>query len=77
VLPDLSADSFGERLEKLRCGVSQLKVVHHGQQLGNISISMGVAFYPRHGTSVDELLKAADRALYQAKQSGRNRVRIS
>jgi diguanylate cyclase (GGDEF)-like protein len=77
VLLDLSADGFGERLEKLRCGVSQLKVVHHGQQLGNISISMGVAFYQRHGASVDELLKAADRALYQAKQSGRNRIFVA
>jgi diguanylate cyclase (GGDEF)-like protein len=39
-----------------------------------VTISAGVAVFPEHGTTRDELIRAADNALYCAKQSGRNRV---
>jgi diguanylate cyclase (GGDEF)-like protein len=39
-----------------------------------VTISTGVAAYPNHGTTRDELVKAADAGLYAAKQTGRNRV---
>ena len=39
-----------------------------------VTISAGVASYPANGEGRDELIKAADEALYQAKQSGRNTV---
>lgn len=38
-----------------------------------ITLSIGVAFYPDHGASVDELIRRADEALYQAKSDGKNR----
>jgi diguanylate cyclase (GGDEF)-like protein len=40
-----------------------------------VTISAGAAVLPEHGTSRDELVKAADSALYAAKQAGRNAVR--
>jgi diguanylate cyclase (GGDEF)-like protein len=39
-----------------------------------VYISAGVATFPEHGTERDQLVKAADSALYTAKQTGRNRV---
>lgn len=39
-----------------------------------VTISAGVAAFPEHGTTRDELMKAADAGLYAAKQAGRNRV---
>jgi diguanylate cyclase (GGDEF)-like protein len=42
-----------------------------------LTISFGVATFPRHGDSADELLRAPDEALYTAKRLGRNRSVVS
>jgi len=39
-----------------------------------VTVSAGVADFPAQGGTRDELVKAADEALYAAKQNGRNRV---
>lgn len=39
-----------------------------------VSISTGVGVYPHHGTTVDSIKKAADQALYAAKENGKNRI---
>jgi diguanylate cyclase (GGDEF)-like protein len=39
-------------------------------------LSIGVAFYPDHGTDETQLTKNADAALYRAKSQGRNRVEV-
>ena len=39
-----------------------------------VTISAGVATFPDHGTTRDELVKSSDAGLYAAKQGGRNRV---
>lgn len=42
-----------------------------------VSASAGVAVFPQHGAGLDELIAAADRALYQAKDAGRNRALLA
>jgi diguanylate cyclase (GGDEF)-like protein len=42
-----------------------------------VTISAGVAALPEHGSNRDEIVRAADNALYAAKQSGRNRVSLT
>jgi diguanylate cyclase (GGDEF)-like protein len=37
-------------------------------------MSLGVAVFPDHGATADDMMRAADQALYQAKHSGRNQV---
>jgi diguanylate cyclase (GGDEF)-like protein/PAS domain S-box-containing protein len=65
------------RAERIRSKVRELPVLHQGKSLGMVTISMGVAALPQHGTSRKELVEAADAALYRAKREGRDRVVIA
>ena len=51
-----------------------VRVEYAGQLLGAISASMGVASFPEHGSTMGDVLRAADQALYCAKREGRDRV---
>jgi diguanylate cyclase (GGDEF)-like protein len=44
--------------------------------MGPMTASMGLALYPQHAASAAELIEAADTMLYEAKQSGKNRLRV-
>ena len=50
--------------------------VQYGQQALCISVSIGAALYPQHGAQLAQLYKAADEALYQAKEAGRNTFKL-
>jgi diguanylate cyclase (GGDEF)-like protein len=77
ILPEASPEVTLRRAEQMREGVKRLNVVHHGQPLGRIALSLGVAAHPGDGQTPQELLRAADAALYQAKERGRDRVVVS
>ncbi len=74
VMTNASARAVWERAEALRVGVQELKVEHESRQIGPVTLSIGIALLPDHGESWRAVLPAADAALYQAKQAGRNRV---
>jgi len=59
--------------ERIRREVESLSDTAAGQSLP-ITVSVGVAHFPRDGKTATDLLQAADRAVYQAKAFGRNRV---
>jgi len=54
--------------------IKKLKLGYLGREIGPIGLSLGVSVYPANGPKVDDLLQAADDALYRAKQEGRDRV---
>jgi diguanylate cyclase (GGDEF)-like protein/PAS domain S-box-containing protein len=74
VLSGASLDSAWKRAELLREEIKHLSVRHGGQLLGAVTLSVGIAAFPDNGDSADQLLKAADDALYRAKESGRDRI---
>ncbi len=73
ILSGASSEAALKRAELLREDLKHLTVQHAGQVLGSVTLSIGVSSYPGHATSED-LLKAADQALYRAKAEGRDRV---
>jgi diguanylate cyclase (GGDEF)-like protein/PAS domain S-box-containing protein len=74
ILRDASLKMTQATAEKLRSEVKLLRLEHGGQSLGSIASSFGVACFPQHGQTLPQLVAAADAALYQAKESGRDRV---
>jgi diguanylate cyclase (GGDEF)-like protein len=71
VLPNTDRSGALKLAEGLRRSV-------HGMKIGGlehpVTASVGVATYPDDSTDADHLLRTADRALYAAKQGGRDRV---
>jgi diguanylate cyclase (GGDEF)-like protein len=47
------------------------------QVINGLSVSIGAAAFPAHGPDVEQLLDAADKALYRAKGNGRNQTQIA
>jgi diguanylate cyclase (GGDEF)-like protein len=76
ILPNASLAVTWQRAEQLRETVKHLGVHHHGQHLGTITLSLGVAVYPEHGITVQALLRSADEALYRSKKQGGDRVLV-
>jgi len=77
LMPGTALDVAVQRTEVMRKGTEDLVVRLGGQTLGKITLSAGVACFPEHGTSAEQLFKAADDALYRAKGEGRNRVIVA
>lgn len=77
ILPESTARDAGDRANKLRLDVKKLQLKHQGRTLDPVSISVGVASFPEHGSTVEELLSVADRGLYQSKADGRDRVTVA
>jgi diguanylate cyclase (GGDEF)-like protein/PAS domain S-box-containing protein len=76
VLPDSSLKDTRQRVEQI-CGlVKELEITHDGKLLGTITLSAGIAGSPEHASTAPDLLRAADVALYAAKEAGRDRVML-
>ncbi|WP_183104241.1 diguanylate cyclase [Mitsuaria sp. WAJ17] len=61
--------------EKVRASVRDLAMPHNGSSMGVVTISLGVAtFVPHDRLEISSLIRAADLALYSAKEAGRDRV---
>jgi diguanylate cyclase (GGDEF)-like protein len=75
ILPTADADTARQRAEEIRRRCAETTLAYAGQSL-RVSLSFGVAAYPTHGQSADEITIKADQALYHSKRTGRNRVTV-
>ncbi|MCB5183943.1 GGDEF domain-containing protein [Methylobacillus gramineus] len=77
IYPETAPEVVEQRTEQIRQAIFALQLQHFGRALGQVSASFGLAFFPQHGSSGDELLRLADKALYRAKAEGRNRLEVA
>ncbi|HYG80316.1 MAG TPA: sensor domain-containing diguanylate cyclase, partial [Pyrinomonadaceae bacterium] len=70
ILPQAGVEGALVVAERLRRRIEQMEV----PGVGHVTASLGIATFPQHASSRDSLVLAADRALYNAKNSGRNCV---
>jgi diguanylate cyclase (GGDEF)-like protein/PAS domain S-box-containing protein len=73
LMPGATLEDGYERAEIWRQSFSETPVEYDGMKLFT-TFSAGVATFPQHGTTDESLLQAADRALYQSKNAGKNKV---
>ncbi len=74
IMPGASLEAAGKRAAELCLAAGGLEIKYRDENLPQITVSLGTAAYPQHGDTVSLLLYKVDKALYQAKQRGRNRV---
>jgi diguanylate cyclase (GGDEF)-like protein len=77
ILPEIGPDATKVSAEQLCAGVKHLHLQYLDRPLGKITLSAGVACFPEHGITSTQILQAADRALYRAKEQGRDRVVVA
>lgn len=77
VLPETAAEVAAARAEVLRQEIAGLNLSYGGQALGAITVSTGVACSRESAESAEEMVRAADHLMYEAKQAGRNRVMLA
>ncbi len=74
VLPNMVLEDALPRADGCRIDLMELETPYEGTKV-KITVSIGVASFPTHGSTAAQVIQTADRALYLAKNSGRNCVR--
>lgn len=73
ILPSTTVEQALAVAERLRSSVEQASA----EWLYPTSVSIGIAYFPKHGSAANDLLEAAEVALKQAKLNGKNRVLVA
>ena len=76
ILPSRTAEETEEIAEAIRQSIAKLAITSPTGDPVPVTTSLGIAEYPRHAHDVESLKETADKALYVAKESGRNRAAI-
>jgi len=74
ILPETPLEMAQPLAERIRMHAASLAYHMSGDQSTELTLSIGASSFPDHATTVDELIQHADSALYQAKETGRDRV---
>ena len=77
MMADTGRDTACHRAELIRERVRSLEVGRDRSRLGPVTLSVGIAMLPEHGDTAVAVLRAADAALLQSKQGGRDRVVVA
>jgi diguanylate cyclase (GGDEF)-like protein len=77
VLQEADAGLALDRAEEIRRAANDMVIEYRRQTIGPVTVSIGIASYPMHGDTPEQLIRRADRALYIAKEQGRNRVWVA
>jgi diguanylate cyclase (GGDEF)-like protein/PAS domain S-box-containing protein len=77
ILPEGNSWVTRRRANFYKDAIQNLGVNFKGTPLGRITASMGVAVFPEHGRTAQALIEAADKAMYQSKDAGRDRVTMA
>jgi diguanylate cyclase (GGDEF)-like protein len=72
-MPNIELETAYKRAEDLRKALNALHIPY-GRFSLNITISIGIASYPANGKNRESVLRAADRAMYAAKDAGRDHI---
>ncbi|MCK5584216.1 MAG: GGDEF domain-containing protein, partial [Elusimicrobiales bacterium] len=73
VLPRADFEGVLRKAESIRAAIEK-EVFQQGLESVRITVSIGIAHFPRDGFSSKDVIRKADKALYSAKDSGRNTV---
>ncbi|MGH8895000.1 MAG: diguanylate cyclase, partial [Actinomycetes bacterium] len=76
VLPETTVDGAAQLAERICVAVRRAPFQHDGDEPLNVTVSIGGAAFPDHGSSPATLMRAADKALYVAKAEGRDRWHV-
>ena len=74
ILPSANLQDTYQRALQINDMVKNIVLNNGSKKIGDVTISLGVSAYPEQGKTGDELITAADTAMYRAKREGRNRV---
>ena len=77
ILPETTTAVAMELAERMRKRVADYAVQVSDEITLNITVSIGIANFPEHAQNRIELVDAADQAMYDAKEAGRNLVKIA
>jgi diguanylate cyclase (GGDEF)-like protein len=77
ILPDTDPQACQLVAERIRKAVMLMVVPSNTEKpLPQVTVSMGIAAFPEHGQTLEEVIQASDKALYESKRGGRNRITI-
>jgi diguanylate cyclase (GGDEF)-like protein/PAS domain S-box-containing protein len=77
MLPGMDLDGLCLFSEEIRHGAKNLDLKYKNQLLDSITISLGIACFPKNGTNTEDLILATEKAMYQAKKEGRDRFAVA
>jgi diguanylate cyclase (GGDEF)-like protein/PAS domain S-box-containing protein len=77
ILTESTSRDAAIRADALRSEVKGLRLQYKKQPLGPLTLSVGIAAFPEHGSTSEDLLKIADQCLYESKNRGRDIVTVA